>query len=533
MDPLNIFQFAMYSKVINEITNQNIHPFYLCVLCFTYFVYNNFFLLEYYYNNYFYNDSCTIILTYHKRLTNTYNGSTTVKTTYSDNFHAINYYILNHNMKDIDSLYEIINMSENKYGVDTDLKYVFIPVSNTSKKIRICENPEIFFENIMEQQNNSENTNSDKNSTNKQNLSKYSKDFTYRLSVNGQNNIHIINDFIAKCKIDYIKSKKITRQMIYEYVSTSVDESENREMKFNHFVFKSNKWLDRNVFFENKAQFLENIRKFPYRKDINDTDPVGIIKKSSVELEYEYLGKSFKNIILLHGPPGCGKTSIIKGILNETKRHGIIVQWSRIKTCADFSALFRCLKIDGEKYSSGELCYIFEDFDANKMDLLKKRKNLSTVSSISNDSDDSDESVEILGKNSKNKDIIDVKKLMMSMPINDELTLDYVLNMFDGVMELYNAIIIFTTNLKIDNFDSALIRPGRIDTILEMKECNWNTIMDMLQHYYRLTDDEMIDKYEEENNMDIMVRPCEIESICMKCKNIDEAIREIYKFCNK
>jgi SpoVK/Ycf46/Vps4 family AAA+-type ATPase len=223
------------------------------------------------------------------------------------------------------------------------------------------------------------------------------------------------------------------------------------------------------------------------------------------------------------GPPGCGKTSVIKGILNETKRHAVVVQWSRIQSCAEFSSLFRSLKIGDETYSLGELCYIFEDFDANKMDLLKKRKNISNREEISTSESISTEHAK---KSTKNK----IEPVII--PFHDELTLDYVLNVFDGIIELYNALIIFTTNAKLEYFDPALIRPGRIDTILEMKQCSRRTTQEIVKYYLKLTDEEMAQKSDllallPENR----IRPSELEQICMnQSSSLDEKIASIMKY---
>jgi SpoVK/Ycf46/Vps4 family AAA+-type ATPase len=283
--------------------------------------------------------------------------------------------------------------------------------------------------------------------------------------------------------------------------------------------------LDRNVFFDNKEEIIENVRKFPYRKLSNES---GSCIKSETELEYEYYGKSFKNAILLHGPPGCGKTSFIKGVLNETKRHAVLVQWSRIKTCAEFSSLFRSIKIGGETYGLGELCYIFEDFDANKMDLLKKRTNLTTKPT---DSFEIMDDVTVVNGGSSSM-IMGAKEfgkkfIVPSVAIEDELTLDYVLNIFDGIIEMHDAVIIFTTNAKLEYFDPALIRPGRIDTIIEMKECSKQTTYDIIQHYKKLTDNEMAEIKDKVKDNLLALRPSELEQICMKSSTIDDVINTI------
>jgi len=447
------------------------------------------------------------------------------KVHYSEKFHAINHYIFTHNIHQLYSLCEIINIHDDRYG-DVNVDYIFVP--NNYSKLLICNDPPIYFENIIEY--NEEDENGQKEKTGK-NHRKY---FTYCLSMYGKQNMKPLQDFVHQCETDYINSKKTTKQMVFEYISTCVDDDDRKDMKFHKYTFKSNKWLDRNVFFDGRQTFLENIRKFPYRKIDKKETPV----ITEAEKEYEYKGKTFKNAILLHGPPGTGKTSVIKGVLNETGRHGVIIQWSRIKTCAEFSSLFRSLKINGETYSLGELCYIFEDFDANKMDLLKKRKHQAgslllekdkkdTFDFLSDDSDDKDEKEE--------KTITEKNKVVCISPpkiVEDELTLDYVLNLFDGVIELHDAMIIFTTNAKLEQFDPALIRPGRIDTIIEMKECSPTTLRDILQYHYRLSQAE-IAAYEilllalPENT----IRPSMIEAICMECSDIKEAIEKIKCLC--
>jgi SpoVK/Ycf46/Vps4 family AAA+-type ATPase len=67
--------------------------------------------------------------------------------------------------------------------------------------------------------------------------------------------------------------------------------------------------------------------------------------------------------------------------------------------------------------------------------------------------------------------------------VEDKITLDDILNMWDGIRETPGRILIMTSNHYHD-LDPALIRPGRIDISHEMKNASHKTIRDLYEHLF-------------------------------------------------
>jgi ATP-dependent 26S proteasome regulatory subunit len=97
---------------------------------------------------------------------------------------------------------------------------------------------------------------------------------------------------------------------------------------------------------------------------------------------------------------------------------------------------------------------------------------------------------------------------------NEKLTLGFVLNILDGVLEVPGRVLIMTTNY-IDKLDRALIRPGRIDLILDFKKTTRATIMEMYAHFYEIE----ANPRDFENIDDLEYSPAEINQIFFR--NID------------
>ena len=94
----------------------------------------------------------------------------------------------------------------------------------------------------------------------------------------------------------------------------------------------------------------------------------------------------------------------------------------------------------------------------------------------------------------------------VTMHYEDELTLEYILNTLDGIVELHNSIIFFTTN-DIQSIDPALTRIGRVDKIIEMNYASTGVITEMLKHYYNVDHGE-ISKYKKQMNKLANTKSC-------------------------
>jgi hypothetical protein len=143
--------------------------------------------------------------------------------------------------------------------------------------------------------------------------------------------------------------------------------------------------------------------------------------------------------ILLHGIPGTGKSSAIAAIATYLKKNVYCVDFKTIKTNNDFMLVVDYVN----KHCVGGGILTFEDFDAMGSVLHKRLDKLTN----------------------------DVTVTALHNSINETLTLDYILNVFQGSLTPSGFVFIATTN-HLNMLDDALYRDGRFDVKIEMKLCD-------------------------------------------------------------
>ena len=105
---------------------------------------------------------------------------------------------------------------------------------------------------------------------------------------------------------------------------------------------------------------------------------------------------------------------------------------------------------------------------------------------------------------------------------NDKITLSYLLNIIDGIRETPGRILIITSN-NYKSLDNALVRPGRIDYTLEMKNSSITTINDMYFHYYK---EFLSDEYKCKLK-DYIVSPASIVNIHLMSKSKNDFLNKL------
>ena len=174
---------------------------------------------------------------------------------------------------------------------------------------------------------------------------------------------------------------------------------------------------------------------------------------------YDEKGIPYQIGFLLSGLAGAGKTSLIKGIANYTKRHIINVNFANITTATQLKNLFYSDRVQVYTDTSmgntqsyfipiDQRIYVLEEIDAIG-DIVKQR-----------DPDTPSRST-----------------------VPDELTLAEILTVMDGTMEIPGRIIIMTTNHP-EMLDRALVRPGRIDVHVNFGHAKRELIVEMFEAYF-------------------------------------------------
>jgi hypothetical protein len=230
--------------------------------------------------------------------------------------------------------------------------------------------------------------------------------------------------------------------------------------------------------------------------------------------------------LLLHGAPGCGKTSLVKAITKETGRHPFNIKFHDFLTQTQMNNLFFNDRIaindstDTYIIPQNKRLYSIEEIDCMS-DLVLDRKLKDTLEeSIIPDENDPFQMLEVEQKPDVSNRVVTNKVKLLSDKINnmrmnsEKLTTGFLLNLLDGVLEVPERILIMTTNYP-EKLDKALIRPGRIDLILDFKKTTRATIMEMYKHFYDFSDDQ-INERDFEDIDDYQYSPAEINQIFFK-----------------
>jgi len=203
---------------------------------------------------------------------------------------------------------------------------------------------------------------------------------------------------------------------------------------------------------------------------------------------YRDRGIPYRRGYLLHGPPGCGKTSFIFALAGE-------LQYS---ICV--------LNLSDRSMSDDRLMHRLADAPENSIILL--------------------EDIDAAFVSREDSSINDAAYKGMN-----RLTFSGLLNAIDGVTSTEGRIIFMTTNYM-ERLDPALIRPGRVDSIQFIGHCSNHQLQTMFEKFYP---EQTLDKAQlfasEVEKLDCPVSAAQIQGYFMWFKNQpDNAISNAWRF---
>ena len=320
----------------------------------------------------------------------------------------------------------------------------------------------------------------------------------------------------------YLQSNKLSITELREWVS---------EVHNEYMVNKNNELGSRRYFFnqlpEKQQRGVQRVHlnfdmsQFETTKTLNNLYGDHIDKvQSRIELFqnktwYQRNGVPHTLGILLYGQPGCGKTSLIKAIANDTNRHVFNIRLADTMTKEQLSHLFFDHKVHVRNKETGveqvitiplnQRLYVLEDVDCAENTVFSRTLLPQPVD------------IPVTGESMFGERELDMIKQQIKQEKEERIDLAFLLNILDGVLETPQRLIIMTTNYP-SKLDAALLRPGRIDLILEFKRCSVDMLLTMVQNFYENVVDtsSLVD-----DSLNEILTPAEVQEIL--CNYIDDA----------
>jgi len=319
------------------------------------------------------------------------------------------------------------------------------------------------------------------------------------------------------------------------------EKDDDKKLTFKQYLLGDHKSF-RSLFFPEKDGLLELVDDF-------------LAKRGKFAID----GYPNKLGLLLDGPPGTGKTSLIKALATYTNRHVVSINLAKVKTNQELMDLFFDLvfPVKGAEFpltlGFDNLIFVMEDIDAaSKVVFARKKKEAKGKSdgsltpemspqlpeiSPTGDSDDEEKCetpnvveslVQCLTQSAvaatSDGDCVKVGPAVCGSgwgKDEDALNLAGLLNVLDGVVDSPGRILVMTSNHP-EKLDPALIRPGRISKRIHLGTMAPESLVGMVEHYQATT---LTEAQRKELHGISGLAPARVEQCCAEADSFDSLLR--------